>query len=1197
MATVFKNPQIRVTRMKQGFALVVTLSLMILLAVISVGMLGLAAVELRKSSAQDARSTAMSNARLGLMLALGQLQRDLGDDRRISADASVLTNSKNPYAVGIWNGWSPDLATKTATGSTPRVDYRAPKSQTGFRSWLVSSTDPEAVKQLNWHSTEPTGNTARLFSKDTSGFDLDCSKIPVSQNKQAGTIAWAVTQENTKARINVKTDDSLRVSVEDRLQAPSRPNLSNSAYLKHPSDNEWARRAATVCRITQGPLDTAFGADRKTFLAASKDYTAESYSLLTNPVRGGLKYDLNTGFEMRETDYTRDSWSDQWGKVTNPFRSTAISQYSGQKALYRPVTNSAQASVQMNFPPASVNHKFNVNGVPTFDMLRNHYRMYRHLYTTPGSGTTAFERPYSHVAVPASDRVSGRPFGIKTQSGLNPVLDRVNMAFSIYAKGDGTLCILLSPFVTVWNPYNVAIETEGLVVYPWIDLAVFWNWSVSNGAGANMGSMNGVSLSRYVGEGYMDSGNVQHGRSSRPYFYLHLTQNGNAVSSGTQAINPAIRLEPGEVRVFCLADTARRDLETQSGAAVRTWRMKAVQNANDIVNGRKGGIALNMTKSIGGGNNFNYKLKAGDVVNGNTVEFDRNTYFYIMNMADSWQIKNPNTELMVETRPAQGGFPMLPAEKNLVFYGQIHSGAAFGKGRDSFQYPSMPFALINENPQMVGSILTYHRTALSSGTPVSDLMFTTNPRQPYVTQYLGAGGKFQTGPHYESLLQGGSTLSALRMETSTDGRNAYYGPTHSANAMGQNRGRSFLPFFEVPRSPLLSLGAFQHCDLSASAFGCPSQIGNSWASPYLSSAAVVARINSSAGGDLISPMLGVYDVAYLANEALFDDCYLSGVAPVTGSPKSATGSPNLWNSDQISEIRGADDVLKSFFKEPNASPLRNPRMHPYYGQHSPDQVIERLDSPAKCVRLASNLMIDGGFNINSTSEEAWTAVLSSLRGVEPATGSKTPQSRFRNILTNSPINMAEDDPWSGFRSLTDADVKLLAKNLVAEIKLRGPFLSLGEFVNRRVSADRGLNLSGAIQSAIDKSGFNRKFTYGTIDTSLYPNPENLPTPNTGTNTPGWLSQADVLHALAPCMSARSDTFVIRSLGEAKSTNGDVIATVRLEAVVQRVPDWVDSIDDPAVPVADLTSNVNKTFGRRFEVISVRELAPNSGNPI
>ena len=53
-----------------GFALVVTLALMVLLTVILVGLLSLSAVSLRTSGAGEAMATARANARMALMLAL-----------------------------------------------------------------------------------------------------------------------------------------------------------------------------------------------------------------------------------------------------------------------------------------------------------------------------------------------------------------------------------------------------------------------------------------------------------------------------------------------------------------------------------------------------------------------------------------------------------------------------------------------------------------------------------------------------------------------------------------------------------------------------------------------------------------------------------------------------------------------------------------------------------------------------------------------------------------------------------------------------------------------------------------------------------------------------------------------------------------------------------------------------------------------
>jgi Tfp pilus assembly protein PilX len=73
----------------QGFALVVTLSLMVLLTVIAIGLLSLSSTSLRSSANGEAQSQAVANARMAVTMALGELQKEAGDDRRITADASL----------------------------------------------------------------------------------------------------------------------------------------------------------------------------------------------------------------------------------------------------------------------------------------------------------------------------------------------------------------------------------------------------------------------------------------------------------------------------------------------------------------------------------------------------------------------------------------------------------------------------------------------------------------------------------------------------------------------------------------------------------------------------------------------------------------------------------------------------------------------------------------------------------------------------------------------------------------------------------------------------------------------------------------------------------------------------------------------------------------------------------------------------
>jgi hypothetical protein len=92
--------------------------------------------------------------------------------------------------------------------------------------------------------------------------------------------------------------------------------------------------------------------------------------------------------------------------------------------------------------------------------------------------------------------------------------------------------------------------------------------------------------------------------------------------------------------------------------------------------------------------------------------------------------------------------------------------------------------------------------------------------------------------------------------------------------------------------------------------------------------------------------------------------------------------------------------------------------------------------------------------------------------------------------------------------------------------------------------------------------------------------------------PGYLMQQDLVQAFSPVMTARSDTFLIRTYGEVVNPSTATSAgKAWLEAVVQRLPEYINSTADSA-EVYPPTNTTNQTFGRRFKVISIRWISSN-----
>lgn len=307
------------------------------------------------------------------------------------------------------------------------------------------------------------------------------------------------------------------------------------------------------------------------------------------------------------------------------------------------------------------------------------------------------------------------------------------------------------------------------------------------------------------------------------------------------------------------------------------------------------------------------------------------------------------------------------------------------------------------------------------------------------------------------------------------------------------------------------------------------------------------------------------------------------------------------------------DLAAKFFE--GASKLPVARYRPDMGNLNATAVLDRLfssDLPkSEATSLVASLIrVEGMFNVNSTSIEAWKAMLGNLRkhpiihrdalGREGITASQdTPVtglfSPTANDANDSQVDVSDPDQWTGRRSLSDAQIESLAVKIVEEVRKRGPFLSLADFINRRPGDEVALARAGTLQSAIDTAGLNQghdsRPAVASADLAF---PEAESGSPAAQGAPGIIKQADLLTPIAPVLSARSDSFIVRGYGEKLDASGTkVLARAWCEAVVERGRNFVDPSDSPETPVSgsNKVNGLNERFGRRFEILSFRWLHP------
>jgi hypothetical protein len=464
---------------------------------------------------------------------------------------------------------------------------------------------------------------------------------------------------------------------------------------------------------------------------------------------------------------------------------------------------------------------------------------------------------------------------------------------------------------------------------------------------------------------------------------------------------------------------------------------------------------------------------------------------------------------------------------------------------------------------------------------------------------------------------------------------------------------------ELPVKPVQSIPGLQGCDIRATNPAPPFHyglIGNADASPILPPDDAVGRWIDMAGNlrsrDEIHQAFLQHDDSYCLNHILFDDWFFSSLAPLPtdwSSLRPSTGNEHVWNQTVMESMKkrwasfaaGTTTLPNSWFLPNAKAPLFDLAVTGASGFSGvPVQ-------PVAYQRVAATLRVPGQFNVNSTSVVAWRALLGNLRStsvpyIKPGNSSVSTATAVNNPLAR--MSIAHEGPVTsggssgavlGFAALSDAQLERLAVEIVKQVKARGPFLSLSEFVNRQLATPQPGNpldpsLSGALGTALkalenagnsfnpavsaktlgkttskvgDFGGLEQQLPLGDWTSSGAGSKGDYLHPKAaeGSSTygfPGWPRQADVLDRLSPVISVRDETFVVRAMGTSPLVNG-ANAKVWCEAVYQRIPDYVDAtvpaheapLGDVTLPTSANNRRVNVVLGRRVRLVSFRWLAP------
>ena len=1209
----------------QGFALVIALSLMAFILLLLLSITAITQIETQANIARNSNLLAKQNARLSLYVALGNLQRLSGADQRITASAAIFDTDTStsqiegvthPHWVGVWDS-DPGLSHLNDRLDTTNAYYnynaRREGSDNRFLGWLVSGAPKEISARDLSISTD---DEVLIYGNDFDQSDplqmanqVRVQKVAIEDtNNNAGNFAYWISDENIKARIDTYNPATNTIPIAEVERSRFTINQRSAVELIDTSNGLFdfvtdPQKSEKIDRI-QSTASLSLLSDKPTALQEqlkthSHALSSVSTGLLTNCYTSGLKIDLSS--LLRAPNLT--------------------------DALEQGVphyTDSDNRRVLAKYPPGTSAHP--MPPAPTWGQLQS----------------------WSQLA----DRASAAPLLARKHDdsthGIYPVITRYRLKLfpTVVADSDPTqghtLDLYFEPIIVLNNPYNSPLKIGDNM---WVQV-YFEKYQKTSSPetdwdrGLNMrgnfikwpkwkvGHKTPYETATFGWNGY-HGGNYWDNSELWDY-----TDPSGIQYRGLNFKLPDITLEPGEVMTFGIMDdgdfyNGANQLEQGALAAGTTsqvilkhkdangdpirapvdWSIVEEYDKDKNVNslGPNGSVG-NEAAAVVIPYVSSYKPyltclnpKTGGQINRAMLPFraaialsDRSkptTPEHFYSFLGGIEVSNANVIARHHWHSRDNG-PTEGGTGNEEVLGSLYNPDAMEKHSFFFDIAlGAGFDSENNRIELNGS------TACTAGYRINHRWITGHnfraPRHTFSATDLhhkvpntlyGAFSTYgENQNHTEATNWPDFELAKIRIEG--DG-SSYWGTGTDPNDGGIVQST----FFEAPTPEigLLSLGQLQHMLVSEDSSSDLYGIGGGSAYLKLGDTGNLF-LNNGFGTGINKPALNSYavvDHTYLLNNALWDTFIFSGLSNTMDPSSLGEGKRVPLNNRYV------------LGKNIDSSDLTNSLL------------------------MSKHLKVEGAFNINSHQKEAWKAVLAGGNRLvidasnnNSAQEQRSPMNRYSTPIAGSGVTNSE--VINGYRQLTDLELDALSDAIVKEVKTRGPFLSLADFINRRIEPDNTPSgLRSALETALETSGMNAQLIRPDDQPLNNFSDTNLPLDcirpplhieeifngPRGTGISQWISQADLLQKIAPFLNARSDTFIIRGYGEVTDPiSGTVQANATCEVVLKRSYNYIN-IEENASGESKYTFNSaekvfqqgalsprNKDFGRRFEIVSIHWL--------